>query len=351
MTIQRHIFDGNSRIGQKDLEQEPVLRWIPPTIGKGGNLVHAEPREESVLRQVVAQVAPRTSGEKPAAGHAASPAEVAREFDQAREEGLMLGRQEGMHKGLEEGRRQGMEQGREQGLQEGKEQGRAEGYKDGLKRAETEVSQQMATLDSILTHLTHALNEQDYQLEQALLTLSKEIARHVIQRELMIDSSHIMAIVRQAIATLPASRDNVRILVNPDDVPVIERAAQDNGDSWRVIGSSQIARGGCRVETDQSVVDFTTGERFKQVLEQIVNRHLLQDQDQGAVTVPAGENFAIAPDPVVRPRAASAISNNKTPPQKSFAEEAASLASAQVADGIAVPELSKLAALTRDQEY
>ena len=341
MTIQRHIFDGNSRIGQKDLEQQPVLRWIPPTIGKGGNLVHAEPREESVLRQVVAQVAPRSSADRQVASHSASPVEIARGMEEAREEGLMLGRQEGMHKGLEEGRRLGLEQGMEQGLKDGREQGKAEGYKEGLKRAETEVAQQMATLDSILTHLTHALNEQDYQLEQALLTLTKEIARHVVQRELMIDSSHIMAIVRQAIATLPASRDNVRILVNPDDLPVVERAAQDNGDSWRVIGSSQIARGGCRVETDQSVVDFTTGERFKQVIEQIVNRHLSSDQDQGAVTVPAGETFAVAPDPVVRPRTASATARSNPPQHKSFAEEAASLA--RSGDAAMLP--------TTDQEY
>jgi flagellar assembly protein FliH len=328
MTIPRHIFDGASRVSIKDLDQQPVFRWIPPTIGKGGNLVQAEPREESVLRQAVAQVIPRTSGDKNSAGQSATPIEVARGFDEAREEGLMLGRQEGLQKGLEEGRRLGHAQGLEQGLTEGREQGRTEGYNDGLKRAENDVQQQLLTLDSIMTHLTHALNEQDYQLEQALLTLSKEIARHVIQRELMIDNSQIIAIVRQAIATLPASRDNVRILVNPGDVAIVERACQDTGESWRVVGSTQIARGGCRVETDQSVVDFTTGERFKQVLEQIVNRHLSQDQDQGAATVPPGEVFSPAPDPVIRARSTPLSETASATRSKSFAEEADSLAAA-----------------------
>jgi len=326
MTIHRHIFDGSSRVSIKDLEQQPVLRWIPPTIGKGGNLVQAEPREESVLRQVVAQVIPR-SGDKTSAGQTTNPVEVARGFDEAREEGLVLGRQEGLQKGLEEGRRLGHTQGLEQGLSEGRAQGKTEGYNEGIKTAEKDINLQLQSLDSIMTHLTHALNEQDYQLEQALLTLSKEIAKHVIQRELMIDSSHIMAIVRQAIATLPASRDNVRILINPDDLAVVERACQDTGESWKVVGSSQIARGGCRVETDQSVVDFTTGERFKQVIEQIVHRQLSDDQDSASVKVPAGEVYAAAPDLVVRARRAPMSELSTSTQNKSLAEQAEHLSS------------------------
>jgi flagellar assembly protein FliH len=325
VSIPRHIFDGTSRVSLNDLDQQPVFRWIPPTIGKSGNLVQVEPREESVLRQTVAQVIPRTTGDKTNAGQAATPIEIARGFDEARDEGLTLGRQEGLQKGLEEGRRLGLDQGVEQGLAEGREQGRIEGYNEGLKRAEGDIQQQLMTLDSITTHLTHALNEQDYQLEQALLALSKEIARHVIQRELMIDSSHIMAIVRQAIGILPASRDNVRILVNPGDVAIVERACKDTGESWRVVGSTHIARGGCRVETDQSVVDYTTGERFKQVLEQIVNRHLSEDQEHAAATVAADEVFLPAPEPVIRPRSTPLSKPVPSARSKSFAEEAAGL--------------------------
>lgn len=334
MTIHRHIFDGTSRVSFKDMEQLPAQRWLPPTIGKGGNLVQAEPREESALRQVVAQVIPR-SGDKTSAGQATNPVDVARSFDEAREEGLVLGRQEGLQKGLEEGRRLGHTQGLEQGLDEGRAQGRTEGYNEGVKTAEKDVNLQLQRLDSIITHLTHALNEQDYQLEQALLTLTKEIAKHVIQRELMIDSSHIMAIVRQAVATLPASRDNVRILINPGDLAIVERACQDTGESWKVVGSSQIARGGCRVETDQSVVDFTTGERFKQVVEQIVHRQISDDQDNASVRVPAGEAYAAAPDPVVRARRAPATELSANTPKKSLADQAEHLTSsahAQSAD-------------------
>ncbi len=322
MSIQRHPFDGATRVSATTLDTQPVLRWIPPTIGKGGNLVHAEPREESVLRQTVAQVVPRAGADKTAAP--VSAVDAARQFDQAREEGLLLGRQEGLQKGLEEGRKLGFEQGREQGLGEGREQGQKEGYQAAWKKAETDIRQQMQTMAALVTHLTHALNEQDYQLEQALMNLAREIARHVVQRELMIDSSHIVAIVRQALATLPPSRDNVRILVNPDDLPLVEQSVADSGESWRVVGSRQIERGGCRVETEQSAVDFTTSERFKQVLALIVQRQF-DDGDPLSLRTPDGEAFEPAPEPVVR---ASAGQHSATTPARSrpsLADEAEAL--------------------------
>lgn len=335
MTIQRHLFDGCSRVGAKELETLPVLRWVPPTINKGGNLVYAEPREESVLRQTVAQVVPRAgaTAEKTNTAEPVPAVEAARNFEEAREEGLLLGRQEGLQKGLEEGRQLGMEQGREQGLAEGRAQGQKEGHAAAWKKAEADLNQQLQTLKSVTTHLIHAMNEQDYQLEHALLNLSKEIAKHVVQRELMIDSSHIIGIVRQALATLPPSRDNVRILVNPDDLPLIQQAIADSGEDWRVVGSKQIERGGCRVESDQSAVDFTTGERFKQVLEHIVNRQFAGDaNDAASRSVPAGEEIEAAPEPVIKSVQKTDPTRAPAKKQTSFAEEAAALTSGGLSD-------------------
>lgn len=335
MTIQRHVFDGHSRVSVKELETQPVLRWIPPTIGKGGNLIHAEPREESVLRQTVAMVAPRAGAadKTPAAAEPSTEAEAARSFDQAREEGLLTGRREGLQKGQEEGRRLGIEQGREQGLLEGREQGLKEGYAEAYKQAEAEISQHKDMLRGVMSHLIHAMNEQDYELEHALLNLSKEIARHVIQRELKTDGSHIISIVRQALATLPPSRDNVRVLVNHDDLPAIEQAMADSGDSLHVIGSKQIERGGCRVETDQSAVDFTTSERFKQVIEHIAKRQFAA-ADEAVSSVPDGEAFESAPEPLLKRVVKSNTQRANEKTDLSLAEEAAAISSGDYSHSI-----------------
>lgn len=317
--MQRHVFDGTTRVSQKILEEVPVARWMPPTIGAGGKLIQAEPRAESPLRQAVGHTA--TRGEEAGVSSSrensgvTSVADSMQSYEQAREEGLLSGRQEGLEKGLEEGRRQGLERGLQQGLEEGRQQGHEQGYQEGLQKADAELRQTLKILNGVMTQLSHAVNEQDYQLEKALLDLSREIARNVVQRELQIDSSHIMKIVKQALATLPPSRDNVRILVNPADQPIVQQAADEGGENWRVVANQHIARGGCRVETDQSAVDFTTSERFSQVIEQIVQRQFAE------LDAATEEPFEEAPEPVVKaPREEQAASA-----KRSLAEEAASL--------------------------
>lgn len=321
--MQRHVFDGTTRVSQKNLEELPVMRWMPPTIGAGGKLIQAEPRAESPLRQAVGQnTAHSVDADAPNPQKSAqiSTADSMQSYEEAREEGLLSGRKEGLEKGLEEGRRQGHERGLQQGLEEGIKQGNEKGYREGLQKADAELKQSLKTLNGMMTQLSHAINEQDYQLEKALLDLSREIARNVVQRELLIDSSHIMKIVKQALATLPPSRDNVRILVNPADHPLVQQSADEGGENWRVVANQHVARGGCRVETDQSAVDFTTSERFAQVIEQIVQRQFA-DHDAGPDAA-TEDDFEEAPEPVVKaPRETKAAVV-----KRSLAEEAAALA-------------------------
>lgn len=325
--MERHVFDGTTRVSLKSLEDLPIARWVPPTIGAGGKLIQAEPREESPLRQAVGQTAGRSEDTGASSEQKSAPASVVdgiQSYDQAREEGLLSGREEGLEKGLEEGRRQGHERGLQQGLEEGRQQGSAKGYNEGLQKADAEVRQTLKTLNGMMTQLSHAINEQDYQLEKALLDLSREIARNVVQRELLIDSSHIMTIVKQALATLPPSRDNVRILVNPADQALVQQSADEGGENWRVVANQHIERGGCRVETDQSAVDFTTSERFAQVIEQIVQRQFA-DHDSD-LDGPAEEPFEEAPEPVVKAPRESKPAKAK----RSLADEAAALAGENV---------------------
>ncbi|WP_237134274.1 flagellar assembly protein FliH [Pseudohongiella sp. O18] len=321
--MQRHIFDGTNRVSQKAVESQRIMRWAPPTIDKAGKLVQVEPRAESQFRQTVTahQGAAAEAGAGAEDGQVSDFQGTGTGYDEGYEQGLMLGRSEGLKKGLEEGRQQGHKLGFEQGHAEGFEKGTAEGLQQGLQDADQQVRQQLNVLNSVMTHLTHALNEQDYQLEQALLGIVREVSRQVIQRELSIDSKHIMQIVQQALNTLPPTRDNVRILVNSADKELVMRAAEEGGENWRVIGSAQIERGGCRVETDHSAVDFTVSTRFNQAVEQIVAKQFMEDDDPRQKGVPPGEDLQAAPEPVVKTSSAKAS-------KRSLAEEAADLGSA-----------------------
>lgn len=293
--MKRHIFDGQTRVARDALDPADVTPWEPPGIGKEGNLVYAEPRD-TVSRQSSESDA---SAAQPGVQSASSPS-----ADELSTEAAA--RKEGMARGLEEGRRDGREEGHKEGFRAGYEEGVAAGRSEGLQQGSADVARQMQTLDSLLTHLTHALNEQDYQLEQALFNLVKEISRQVVRRELLADSGHIMQVVQQALESLPPTRDNVRILVHPDDHALVTQAAEQNDEKWRVIASRDITAGGCRVETEYSAVDFTVEQRFAQAIEQICEARF-GSAESGSSTSPApdatpsGEPFQDAPEPVVKP--------------------------------------------------
>ncbi|MDP1932014.1 MAG: FliH/SctL family protein [Gammaproteobacteria bacterium] len=270
--MERHLFDGVSRVATKDLSEVRVRRWQPPLIDKGGHLVQAQPREDGTRRDGLDSA--RSSG-------AAT--------DRTAEELLDAGYQEGLKKGHAEG----VAEGRKSGFELGHTEGLAQGTQQGLQRGQQQINAKLAQLDQVLTSLTHAMNEQDYKLEQALLNLVKSISVAVIRREMQIDSRHILQVVREALAALPPSKDNVRIHCNPADQAVLDEAQQRAGDRWRVIADEDVARGGCRIETDQSLADFTIDTRFASMIEQVLTRQL--DGGDDALV----EEFEPAPEPLV----------------------------------------------------
>jgi flagellar assembly protein FliH len=260
IAMERHPFDGLGRVTSADLEAANVHAWLPPLIDKAGHLVQAAVREER----------------RPAA-----PKSQEEQVDSGYQEGLTKGRIEGLSEGRKEGLAQGLAEGIEKGVQQG------------LQRAQKQVDEKLAAVDELMTHLSHALNEQDYLLEQALLNVVTEVSRSVVGRELQIDSKHILQVVRQALSALPPSRDNVRIFVNPADVAVLDEAKERGGESWRALPDEAVNKGGCRVETEQSLVDFTVERRFSAMIDQLLNKQL-----QG----PIEEQAETAPEPVVKPR-------------------------------------------------
>lgn len=315
--MKRHIFDGQTRVARDALDPTEVAPWTPPGIGKEGNLVYAEPRE--AVSRPPAESDP--SGPLPRV-------ETAADLSNPGHSTAAAGHQEGLERGLEEGRRQGLEEGHQEGFRAGYEEGVAAGRSEGLQQGSEQAARQLQTMDSLLTHLTHALNEQDYQLEQALFNLVKEISRQVVQRELLTDSGHIMQVVQQALDTLPPTRDNVRILVHPDDHALVTQAAEQNEEKWRVIASRDISAGGCRVETEYSAADFTVEQRFAQAIEQIYETRFGSAAADASVSpepdaTPSGEVFQEAPEPVVMP-----VSQESVPePPRALADEAQALVS------------------------
>lgn len=148
----------------------------------------------------------------------------------------------------------------EEAYTEGLEQGRKKGYAAGL----AEIQAQANRLMKIIATLHEPLAQLDDQIEKELVALSIAIARQIVRRELKTDPGQIVAVVREAVASLPVGSRNVNLHLHPEDAALVRNALSLTGNdkTWRVVEDPLLTRGGCKVVTDISQIDATLDTRI-----------------------------------------------------------------------------------------
>ncbi|RBW50049.1 flagellar assembly protein FliH [Marinobacter sp. F3R11] len=222
-------------------------RWELPLLDASGN---------EVAREEERDVKPLTAGD------------LADIRQAAREDGLNEGREQGLQEGRAEGYELGHKEGLETGLAEGREQGRSEGYDE----TRAEVTANLDRLELLLKELLLPIRQHQDELETSLLNLTMVLARAVVYRELSIDSSQIRQVVRRAVEALPSTTENVRIHVHPDDYSSVHEVAERFEAAASVVEDDSILPGGCRVETRNSLVDFTVEKRFQRAVQSMLEQ-------------------------------------------------------------------------------
>lgn len=177
--------------------------------------------------------------------------------------------------GLEQGRHDGFEQGREDGFLKGKaegyDDGAEKGYAEGLQRGEREVNDSLTRLNSILALLHEPIATQHEELEGVLYELVQYLVTLMLHRELKLDSSVVLQIVRDSLDALPRNSERIRVFVHPDDYELCRKQAEGQIDPWQVFADENVSRGGCRVETLASLIDATIESRLEDLLSQVVS--------------------------------------------------------------------------------
>ena len=115
------------------------------------------------------------------------------------------------------------------------------------------------------------------ELETALVNLTTVLSRSVLYRELSLDSSQIAAVVKKAMASLPSTSENVRIHIHPDDYQFVGEVADRFEAKTSVVEDAAIMRGGCKLETRHSLVDFTIEKRFQKAVQDMLSEELDQE--------------------------------------------------------------------------
>jgi len=152
----------------------------------------------------------------------------------------------------------------------GLEAGRTAGEQEIRKRFE-----QVNSIESILNALAKPLQQMDKEVETQLVSLAFAIAKQVVRRELRIDPSQVIAIVRDTVSLLPLAQRNVRVHLHPDDARLLhERLSEPHAErAWTIVEDPMMTRGGCRVSSDNSQIDARLETRLAAVF-----AHLMGDE-------------------------------------------------------------------------
>ncbi|NMX54486.1 flagellar assembly protein FliH [Pseudomonas edaphica] len=164
--------------------------------------------------------------------------------------------------------------------QEAYNEGFAAGEKDGFRSTTLKVRQEaeealgvkLASLERLMGTLFDPIAEQDTQIEKAMVGLVEHIARQVIQRELVLDSSHIESVMREALKLLPLGVGNVRLYINPQDFEQVKALRERHEETWRIVEDANLQPGGCRVETEHSRIDATVETRISQIMAKLFDQ-------------------------------------------------------------------------------
>jgi flagellar assembly protein FliH len=160
-------------------------------------------------------------------------------------------------------------------LRQALQESEARGYEAGLAKAQAEsqitlnaLTARVAQLDSILQLLGQPLAQLDGEVEKELLHLTLAVGKQLARRELRVDPTQVIGIIRESLSQLPASAREVRIHLHPEDAATVrERLAEPAKErAWTVVEDPTLSRGGCMVRTETSQIDVRLDSRISAVI-------------------------------------------------------------------------------------
>lgn len=160
----------------------------------------------------------------------------------------------------------------------------------GLEAARAEIDARVRQLDSsasrlelVLQTLSRPLAQLDDAVHHQIVTLAAALARGLLRRELRVDPTQIIGIVRDTVALLPASARGVRVLLHPEDAALVREKLSTAGpeQAWSIVDDPVLSRGDCRVHTDYAQIDARVETRLNEALTLLLGDERAAQRSEG----------------------------------------------------------------------
>lgn len=237
--------------------------WVEPD-----HLVQQE-EEEVLVEEEEIEVEPLTAEQLEQIRQAA--------YNEGLEQGLVEGRQKGEKLGFDQGHKEGFDEGKKAGQAEGQIEGKEQGEARAIQEGKARTDQKVNELQAVMQALIQPIDDQISHVETLLPKMVMQLAQQVVGAELNQGSEHIVRLCHQAVDALPVGAKNIQVYVSESDLPFVEAAIEQQGLDYQATLDSTMLPGGCRVESHESVVDFTLSARWEMLLKQYEDQFKLAD--------------------------------------------------------------------------
>ena len=146
-------------------------------------------------------------------------------------------------------------------------EGYAAGQAGGLAAGRAEATAEIARLRQIADTFSTATTRADELIARDMLDLALDLAKAMLKTTLAVHPEVILPVVKEAISYLPTLQQPALLFLHPDDLLLVKNHMGDqlNNAGWQVLPDTQMARGGCRVETASNQIDATMPTRWQRL--------------------------------------------------------------------------------------
>jgi len=153
------------------------------------------------------------------------------------------------------------------------EDGYRDGYAAGLLAGSDAAAENAQYLHEIVEALAKPFEELDDSVTEGMVALITAVAGQLVRRQIQIDPSHVISVVREGLACLPAAERNVRIVVNPMDAELIRNKLMldDKKQSWTLQPDPMMQRGSCELIAESARVDGRLETRLRRLVAKMIH--------------------------------------------------------------------------------
>lgn len=158
-------------------------------------------------------------------------------------------------------------------LKEAYSEGFERGRREGMESARDETSTLVSGFVDVMESLSHYTQDFDEQIARDLVELSTKIAEQVILKELSIAPELLIGIVEKIFDSLPDKGSRVSVYLHPQDATAFnDQLAGSEHEFWKILEDSELNRGDCRLESNDSIISNKLEEQIETMLTTLLER-------------------------------------------------------------------------------